>query len=212
MSMQRIMQRITFTEKKDMETGGKRKNKHELTEQEIVFYKELSTALYNVRSASGKSVYEMARRCGYSDIQMRRFENFDVEKVTPIPAYVMAVYAEACNVKLEDLCEGWLNKNSKPLKKEAHARRIKYITVGENDLLQKMRTIKQIGGVRISELLGNLTRQDLETIYCLKKVEYNGQSTVNGYFTGKNIRHMIYQFYLQMGNDSRSGRENIRPI
>ena len=119
--------------------------KHELTEQEIEFYKELSTALYNIRSVNGKSVPEMAKRCGYSDVYIRNIENFGLENVSPIPAYIVAVYIEACNVKMDDICEGWLNRKDKPAVKETHARRIKYITVGENDLLQRMRKF-QVNG------------------------------------------------------------------
>lgn len=194
-----------------MATGGKRKTKHELTEQEIEFYKELSTALYNIRSASGKSVPEMAKRCGYSDVHIRNIENFGLENVSPIPAYIVAVYAEACNVKMDDICEGWLNRKDKPAVKETHARRIKYITVGENDLLQRMRAFKHIGSCRISQLLGDLSKQDMETIYCLKKIEDKLGAPI-GYYIGKNIRHMIYQFYMQMCCDTESGLENIKRI
>ena len=189
-----------------METGGKRKNKHELTEKETDFYKELSTALFNVRSASGISVYEMAQRCGYSEVHMRKLENFGVEKVSPIPAYILAIYAESCNVKLDDFCGDLLHKKGEPLKKEAHAKKIKYYTVGENDFLQKMREFKQIGGSRVSNLLQALSKEDLEMIYCLKKLE---RSADNGFVIGENIRHMVYRLYMRIGNDSKTARENI---
>lgn len=194
-----------------MATGGKRKTKHELTDQEIEYYKELSTALYNIRSASGRSVPEMAKRCGYSEVHLRKLENFDLENVSPVPAYIVAVYAEACNVKMDDFCEGWFKKMSKKPKKEVHSRKIKYITIGENDLLQRMRTFRVIGSCRIAQLLGDLTRQDLETIYCLKKIEEKLGAPI-GYYIGKNIRHMIYQFYMQIGGDAESGRENIKRV
>ena len=50
---------------------------------------------------------------------------------------------------MDDICEGWLNRKDKPAVKETHARRIKYITVGENDLLQRMRKFQVNGSSRI---------------------------------------------------------------
>ena len=147
-----------------MATGGKRKTKHELTEQEIEFYKELSTALYNIRSASGRSVPEMAKRCGYSTVHIRNLENFDLEDVSPIPAYILAVYAEACGAKPDDFFEGWLNRKDKPAVKETHARRIKYITVGENDLLQRIAADDAFG----------VTLEELENI--LQPEKYTGRA------------------------------------
>ena len=74
-----------------------------------------------------------------------------------------------------------------------------------------MRAFKHIGSCRISQLLGDLSKQDMETIYCLKKVEDKLGAPI-GYYIGKNIRHMIYQFYRQMCCDTESGLENIKRI
>lgn len=96
--------------RKDM--GDTRKNLHQLTEDEAKFYKELSTALYNVRTGSGVALSKMAQRCGYSEVHMRKLENLGMggEKAKPIPSYVMAVYAETCGVKMDDLCESCCTK------------------------------------------------------------------------------------------------------
>lgn len=188
----------------------RKKNLHKLSDDEIMFYKELSTALYNARSGSDASLLQMAKRCGYSETHMRKLENLGmgVEKVSPIPSYVMAVYAEACGVKIDDLCAAWFSKTKEITKKEEHAKRIKYLSVGENDLLQTLRTYKKIGDSRITDLLGSLTKQDLELIYCLKQLEYEAE---NGEYIGNSIRHMVYRLYMDTECDVY-GCDNITEV
>ena len=197
-------------DKQGKDMGDTRKNLHKLSDDEIMFYKELSTALYNVRTGNGVPLIQMAKRCGYSENHMRTYENLGLgrEKVSPIPSYIMAVYAETCGVKIDELCESWLSKEKKETEKEKHSKRIKYLSVGENDLLQTLRAFKKIGDSRISDLLGSLTKQDLELIYCLKQLEYKAE---NGEYIGNSIRHMVYQLYVDTECDVY-GCDNITEI
>lgn len=155
--------------------------------------------MYNVRRASGFPLSMLSKICGYSEPSLRKMENFDIRKGAPIPAYVMASYAKACDAPLEDLCSSWLSeKKEEQPQKEKHAKKPKYISVAEIDILQKMRSYGRIGSERPTNLLDSLSKSDLELIYCLQQITYG---TSRGEDIVDCIRRYIYDLYMTISED-----------
>ena len=190
------------------------KTRHARTEDENAFYSELSEAMINARIEENVTQQVMGKICGYSEQQIRKYEQigthpYSTDKVYPIPAYIMMQYARRLHKSAEELCSNWFDNNEKtasPMYRnnlDKMRSRLKKITDTERDLIMNLRKIKRVGVTRITKFLTYCDMGDYELMYCMKQIEYSDDEIA------ETIRKHIYDLYIRLSNDNESAKRTI---
>lgn len=189
------------------------RKRHKPTDDEKDFYIKTASKIGDVRYKAGITQKRMAEVCGYSAQQIRSFENEQGEdSVVAIPAYVLAKYAEACDITVDEIINNWKvgrkmtayarRKQEKAKEEEVRdAARIKRLKPEELVLVSKLRTeIGDVGAVSAAELLCTVCKEDLDLLYCIIIIEEMENRKYSGVI--KALRSQIYSLYEAIGAGS----------
>lgn len=182
------------------------RKRHKPTDDEKDFYIKTASKMGEVRYKAGITQKRMAEACGYSAQQIRSFENAQGEdSVVAIPAYVLAKYAEACDATVDEIINNWKvgrkmtayvrRKEEKSREEEVRdSARIKRLKPEELVLVSKLRTeVGDVGAVSAAQLLCVVRKEDLDLLYCIKRIEETEEGKYDGVIKG--LRSQIYSLY-----------------